>query len=310
MNISVQRDVRGELPRTMWVIDYPLLERIYYALVAGFDVYGTLGHQLAVRLYMDTLRVEGETYFLNFMPADRRAKMIQSWYTGVKPADIHTVSSQMPTAVKYATADPKREFIEHIVEKEIPTTADIAFDRVNYLSADEKYPSLPKQYNTLDDALQGFRAITAPGSAILTHFNNHSANLAYVRIRRDKGDDLVLSIVVNRWHNNVTYLFGENNVLDASKDRADILPGFIGSYPNYFFNVHVDDLPDFLHLLSSKKIEDKDIERFISYGINRSNPRFWQEYDWFQQRFYKEQPTQAGRFDLNRYYPTATVSTH
>lgn len=95
------------------------------------------------------------------------------------------------------------------------------------------------------------------------------------------------------------------NVLDAAKDRADILPGFIGSYPNYFFDVHVSDLPDFLHLLSSKTIEEKDIERFLGYGINRANPGFWEEYDWFQQRFYDDQPVQAGRFDLNRYYPTA-----
>ena len=58
----------------MWVIDYPLLERIYYALVAGFDVFGTMGHQLAVRLYMDTMRVEGETYFLDFLPLEMRRK--------------------------------------------------------------------------------------------------------------------------------------------------------------------------------------------------------------------------------------------
>ncbi|MEA2115546.1 MAG: fatty acid cis/trans isomerase [Thermodesulfobacteriota bacterium] len=302
---SVQRGVRGELPSTMWVIDYPLLERIYYALVAGFDVYGTLGHQLAIRLYMDTLRVEGETYFLNFMPEDKRREMIDSWYLGVKNKDIHTVPTLMPSDIEFTTNDPKREFIEHIVEKEIPVTADIKFDQVNYLPAGKQYPGVPKQYNTLDDVLQGFRAISAPGSALLSHFNNHSANLAYVRIRRDKGDDLVLSIVVNRWHANVTYLFGEKNVLDAAKDRADILPGFIGSYPNYFFNVHVSDLPDFLHLLSSKKIEEKDIERFLGYGINRANPGFWEEYDWFQQRFFHDQPIQAGRFDLNRYYPTA-----
>jgi len=302
---SVQRGVRGELPHTMWVIDYPLFERIYYALVAGFDVYGTLGHQLAVRLYMDTLRVEGETYFLNFMPEERRREMIESWYTGVKPADIHTVPSRMPTAVNYTSTDPKREFIEHIVEKEMPIEADISFDQVNYRRAGEQYPTVPEQYNSLDDVLQGFRAISAPGSAILSHFKDRSANLAYVRIRRDRGEDLVLSIVVNRWHNNVTYLFGEQNELDPAKDRADILPGFIGSYPNYFFNVHVNDLADFLQLLSSKKIEQKDIDRFIGYGINRADPQFWQEYDWFQQRFYKEQPIEAGRFDLNRYYPTA-----
>ena len=46
-----------------------MLERVYYALVAGFDVYGTAGHQLALRLYMDQLRVEGESYFLDFLPA-------------------------------------------------------------------------------------------------------------------------------------------------------------------------------------------------------------------------------------------------
>jgi hypothetical protein len=302
---SVQRGVRGELPKTMWVIDYPLLERIYYALVAGFDVYGTLGHQLAVRLYMDTLRVEGETYFLDFMPEDKREQMIETWYTGVKPKDIHTIGTLMPTGVHFTSDDPKREFIEHIVEKEIPAQANLAFDRVNYLGAGKEYPAIPKEYNNLDDALQGFRAITAPGSAILTHFNSHSANLAYVRIRRDDKEDLVLSIVVNRWHDNVTYLFGEKNVLDPARDRADILPGFIGSYPNYFFDVHITDLPDFLQLLSSKKIEDKDIKRFVGYGINRANPQFWEEYDWFQQRFYKEQPIQAVRFDLNRYYPSA-----
>ncbi len=302
---SVQRGVRGELPGTMWVIDYPLLERIYYALVAGFDVYGTLGHQLAVRLYMDTLRVEGETYFLNFMPKDKRQTMIESWYTGVKPDDIHTIPTLMPTAITYSTENPKREFIEHIVEQEIPTQAEIAFDRVNYLRADKEYPSVPDTYANLDDALQGFRAITAPGSALISHFSNNSANLAYVRIRRDNKKDLVLSIVVNRWHDNVTYMFGEKNALDPTKDRADILPGFIGSYPNYFFDVDVKDLPDFLQLLSSKRIEDQDIERFLSYGINRSNPQFWEEYDWFQQRFYEDEPIQAGRFDLNRYYPTA-----
>lgn len=56
------------MPKTLWVIDYPLFERIYYALVAGFDVYGNGGHQLAVRLYMDGLRIEGESYFLDFLP--------------------------------------------------------------------------------------------------------------------------------------------------------------------------------------------------------------------------------------------------
>ena len=66
----------GELPKTMWVLDYPLLERIYYALVAGFDIYGTTGHQLAVRHYMDGLRVEAESNFLNFLPPEKRQEIM------------------------------------------------------------------------------------------------------------------------------------------------------------------------------------------------------------------------------------------
>jgi hypothetical protein len=231
--------------------------------------------------------------------------IMRSWYIGVKPEDIHTVPTIMPSGITFTGDDPKREFIEHVVHSEIPREYNIAFDPINYLEQGESYPPVPTEYENAQDVLQGFRAIAAPGSAMLAHFNGQSANLAYVRVRRENKKDVLLSIVVNRWHDNVTYMFGEKNVLDASRDRADVLPRFIGSYPNYFFNVAMRDLPDFIQLLSSKEIAEEDIKRFISYGVNRGNPKFWEEYDWFQQRFNEDQPVQAGRFDLNRYYPTA-----
>ena len=42
---SVHKGAFGDIPK-LWVIDYPLLERIYYSLVAGFDVFGNTAHQL------------------------------------------------------------------------------------------------------------------------------------------------------------------------------------------------------------------------------------------------------------------------
>src|SRR5690606_34137187 len=36
---SVLPGLVGEVPKTAWLIDYPMFERIYYLLVAGFDVY-------------------------------------------------------------------------------------------------------------------------------------------------------------------------------------------------------------------------------------------------------------------------------
>jgi hypothetical protein len=69
---SVVKGLVGEPPETAWVIGYPLFERIYYLLVAGYDPYGNIGHQLNSRLYMDFLRMEGESNFLTFLPKATR----------------------------------------------------------------------------------------------------------------------------------------------------------------------------------------------------------------------------------------------
>jgi hypothetical protein len=79
---SVHKGVLGGLPRTLWVIDYSQFERIYYALVAGFDVFGNVSHQVNVRRYMDYLRMEGELNFVEFLPRDTRVATLESWYLG------------------------------------------------------------------------------------------------------------------------------------------------------------------------------------------------------------------------------------
>ncbi|MCI5158343.1 MAG: peptidylprolyl isomerase [Candidatus Electrothrix sp. AUS1_2] len=307
---SVHRGVLGSLPRTLWVIDYPLLERIYYSLVAGFDVYGTLGHQTAVRLYMDKLRREGELGFLNFMPAEKREEMRRSWYIGAEDTVIDATAPFLPAAISFTSDDPKREFIEHIVTKEIPTSAGIGFDPINYRKDEGNSNRLPAHLETDSEVLQGFRSVTGPNSALLSYFNSYNANLAFVRIERENKKDACFTLVVNRWHDNVSYyaMILEKRVLDTSKDSMDILPGFVGSYPNYFFKIHEKDLPDFLSLLSAKEqLGEEEVNRFVGYGINRADPEFWQAYDWFQQRFFEEQPVEAGLFDLNRYYPLARI---
>jgi len=299
---SVHKGVLGELPKTLWVIDYPLLERIYYALVAGFDVYGTVGHQLSVRLYMDALRVESESYFLDFLPQEQRIPLMQSWYEGVDLEKINYFPTDMPAKIDFTTKNPKREFVEYIVNKHIEPSTKIAFDLINYFPGGVEHPPLPDKYETHEDFLQGFRAVAKPGTAFFSLVNDYNTNLAYVRIRLENGEETVVSIVINRWHNNVAYLFGEGGALDPSRDRADFIKGFIGSYPNYFFDVHQSELPDFFDLLMTIKNTPEDLERFKKYGINRANSDFWEKYDWFQERFNKDQPVTSGLFDLNRYY--------
>jgi hypothetical protein len=299
---SVHKGVLGNLPKTIWVVDYPLLERVYYALVAGFDVYGTAGHQLALRLYMDELRVEGESYFLDYLPASKRQEVMQSWYEGIDLKKIDYYSSTLPTKISFVTDEPKREFIEYMVNQHILPATNIAFDAVNYERGDIAYPDLPDQYETKNEYLKAFRAISKPGAPFFLLMNDYNIKVAYMRIRLKNGKDLAISIVINQWHSNVTHLYGEKAQLDVSKDSADFIHGLIGSYPNYFFDVREEDLPDFFDLLAHFDKSPKAFERLAKYGVNRAEDRLWDTYDWFQKRFYEDEPVNSGLFDLNRYY--------
>ncbi|MCP3888967.1 MAG: peptidylprolyl isomerase [Desulfobulbaceae bacterium] len=298
---SVHKGVLGNLPQTVWVVDYPLLERIYYSLVAGFDVYGTAGHQLATRLYMDALRVEGESYFLDFMPLASRKQLMESWYTGINLEKIHYSPAPIPAGTQFATDEPNREFIEDIVNNHIKVE-DIGFEK-NYLPAGVPYPKLPEKYLTIEDFLTGFIATSAPGISFFRHVASHNANVAWIRIKNvPSHGDVVISAVIDRWHDNVKFLFREAQYLDSTKDRVDFVEGFVGSYPNYFFVVDYEDLPDFLKLLDTYTASDADQKWLDKYGVNRAQPDFWEIYDWFQNAFYESDPTSSGLVDLNRYY--------
>ncbi len=306
---SVHKGALGDLPKTLWVIDYPLFERIYYALVAGFDVFGNVGHQTNVRRYMDRLRVEGESYFLDFMPKSERKKLFGAWNKNLSRLvedKLYYKPSSMTTAVHYASGDPKREFTESVIRNHLLNNTGIGFDPINYFQADEKRPELPVRYESEADYIQAFRAVSVPGTAFIRTANGKQSNLAYVRVRMPEGrEDVVFSIVINRWHDNVAFMFDEASRLNPAKDDADFIFDFVGSYPNILIDLKLEDAPAFFELIQHYKDTPEYRRRFFTFAVNRGDPRFWEAYDWFQQRFEQMHPFEAGLFDLNRYYRVA-----
>lgn len=304
---SVHRGVLGNLPRTLWVIDYPQFERIYYALVAGFDVFGNVSHQVNVRRYMDYLRAEGELNFVHFLPVDARLPTLQSWYVGdgaFEDSKAEELLVERPSRIRYETDDPKRELVERVVREHLLPSTGIDFDLVNYQS-DGEPPILPDRFDSHEDVLDGFRALTAPGTGFIRHVTDSNVNLAYLRIRGYQGADRFVSVVINRWHDNVNSLFLESLRLDPAKDTIDFLPGQIGSYPNSFLDVSAEDMPEFFDVLYNFDGSDEYVRKFQKFNVNRSDPRFWEVYDWFQARAFEDDPVEAGLFDLNRYYHQA-----
>lgn len=304
---SVHKGALGDLPRTLWVIDYPQLERIYYSLVAGFDVYGNLSHQANVRRYMDYLRIEGELNFLNFMPLNRRIGIMQSWYLGTQAfehVDPKIIAHMRKTSVQYQTDDPKREFVERVVETHLLSSTNIAFDDLNYRKNGIEVP-MPKTFETNEDIRNGIRALTAPGTGFIEHVTGSSVNLLYVRVRNYEGADRYFSIVINRWHDNVNSMFGEGERLDSSKDTMDFLGESIGAYPNYFLEVDGTEVPEFFDMLQNFDGSQEYVAKFRKFGVNRANDDFWTSYDRFQAELDRSDPLHTGLYDLNRYYPLA-----
>jgi hypothetical protein len=110
---SVVQGLIGE-PQTVLVFGYPLFERIHYLLVSGFDVYGNTGHQLATRMYMDFLRMEGELNFLAFLPRAARDKVHDFWYRDADPSHVEHLRNvaayyNQETGIRFSSRDPLTE---------------------------------------------------------------------------------------------------------------------------------------------------------------------------------------------------------
>ncbi|NPA65701.1 MAG: peptidylprolyl isomerase, partial [Epsilonproteobacteria bacterium] len=297
---SVHRGVLGALPKTAWVMDYPQFERLYYTLVAGYDVFGNVAHQTNIRRYMDFLRMEGEINFVSFLPPSVRYSTLQSWYIGddafKKNIDNILVRD---TKVKYKTKHYKKEFIEKVITKRIQPKTAIDFDKLNYNTLHVK---MPKEFQTQEDVDKGISALDKKHIAFIQYMNDFGTNNALMRIKLHDGSYIVRSIVVNRWHNNVNSLFLEKYQLDPKKDTIDIVKGSIGSYPNMFVSVDIKDLKEFFDLIENFDGSDVMQEQMKRFLLSRDDKEFWKTYDWFQAWFDKSEPIKSGLYDLNRYY--------
>jgi hypothetical protein len=303
---SVSFGLQGDYPETAWVIDYPLLERIHYLLVAGFNVYGNVGHQLNTRLYMDFLRMEGEDYFLAFLPVSDRKAIRDSWYVGIRTdleRYLHAPSKWLETevVVGYQTDNPQTELFQHI-EHRLGAMAGPG-DYLNRCQSQPcRFPETDEARHQADIAMARVAGIKG---AILEVF----PDLAFVRVRT--GDetkrDLAYTLIHNKAYKNISSMFADEadrayeDRRDLEQDTLSVVKGLHGSYPNFFFDIELSQINEFADRYAAIR-NRKDYERFVGlFGVRRTRSDFWETADWFQDYYAAQQPVLSGLFDLNRY---------
>ncbi len=295
---SVTFGHQGDFPETAWVIDYPLLERIHYLLVAGFDVYGNVGHQLNTRLYMDFLRMEGEDYFLAMLPQSKRKEVRDSWYVGVhanveKHFEEPVGWLEIQSGLNANPENPVESALTIIGDYLGPkiTGGPDPINRCDDNCFDNSSPTLQK----INKALRQVASIKG------NHLKIFPDN-SFLRIRMPDGEpDLAYSIILNKGYTNLNSMLESEDKRDTSEDTLTIVPGLEGSYPNFFYSVDIENIDQFTE--EALLIRNRDgYERFVAkYGIRRTNQEFWAMSDWFHAAAKKQDPIESGIYDLNRY---------
>ena len=297
---SVAYGLVGGYPETTWVIDYPLFERIHYLLVAGFNVYGNVFHQLTTRLYMDFLRMEGEDQFLVFLPVEKRRALHDAWYKGIRSdmkryLDAPTAWLQVESVTGFSSPDPQRE-LYHYIERRLDGAA--VRGKVLNRCGNGRCRQLEEDMANVAGAMS--RLEQMHGTAL-----HAFPDVAFVQVLVDApGRGQAFSLVRNKAYRSVTFLFEDERQRDRDDVRNDslsVLHWLEGSYPNFFFRVKLSEVGDFARQCAAIRTED-DYEAFVErYGVRRTSPLFWQTADWFHDQSAREKPVRSGLFDLSRY---------
>lgn len=282
---TVVQGLVGTPPKTAWVIDYPVLERIHYLLVAGFDVYGNLGHQLTTRLYMDFLRMEGEFNFLLFLPRRDVEQEWDIWYDGAS-SDVRNYVKDSRDLLRFETSiaytdGPRKQQLYNMLRKKLkPVLSD-----AHSLQHRDVPPVHRRSLERLGD-IAGRPAALLPQIVFLTVHGKDGACL--------------YSVLHNNAHSNISSLLSEETNRRPDQDDLTVVRGALGAYPSAFWTVEENELPRLVDRVAALQSEEDYAALMREFGVRRTDHRFWAQSDMVHALYQKSSPVTYGLLDYNR----------
>ncbi len=280
---TVVQGLVGEQPQTAWLIDYPILERIHYLLVAGFDVYGTASHQAMTRMYMDFLRMESEMNFAAFLPETQRRAEVENWYRNAEDSvkeylNAYFEHEVLPAPYDYKTTQYKQELFTALKQR-VAKVANHSYD----LDRSGLPPASIAELDKLN-RVYGVPASIMPQSVII----------------KVQGYGL-LTLLNNSAYTNISSMFGEAERRLVPEDNLTIANGVLTAHPNVFLQVAPARIPELVQSIASLQNET-DYSRLLDrFGVRRTDTRFWSASDQVLKDYRNSEPITAGVLDYNRY---------
>ncbi|MEQ8516762.1 MAG: fatty acid cis/trans isomerase [Chromatocurvus sp.] len=296
---SVIAGWQGELPVTTWLMDYPLLERTYYELVVGFNVFGSVSHQAQTRLYFDLIRNEAETNFLRLLPPGSRQQRYDSWYqySGRLKTLIsyHELDTTTPTQVTVGGEDSYAGVLDKLRARSPALTG--GHDEINRPATDSLPAGLDDAQREMRRALQ--RLAARPASEL--DAVRWMPDVTFLRVDYADGRREPFTLLRNRRHSNVAFMLGESLRYQEDRDSLSILPALVGSYPNLMLRVDANEVRAFVQAVVAIDDEAAMHTMVERWGLRRMDPELWPVFHSFSDLLRQRAPVEAGIYDLNRY---------
>ncbi len=307
----VLRGLRGNTPRTAWVIDYQIFESIYYNLTAGYNVFGPLLHQVNSRLYMEMSRLAAEDLFLTHLPESIRAKERASWNRPTPDKTESLAKTIVDTFLGDVRAKLKYEYpysgqgIESASIQHHDPNPKKAFlgtlfkERFSRLQAGSTGDYIKNDFGIFRDHHRD--------TGLLSRIPKLPADVArYLPetiLLRIKETDQIYTLIHNKEHFNVSMMFLEDDRRDPKSDDVDLIRGVATSYANAFIVLEPTQVSNFVRDLESASTPARMEEFLKKYVLARTNREFWAEYEWFSRKTVNRETNESGWLDLNRYLP-------
>ncbi|HMS26119.1 MAG TPA: fatty acid cis/trans isomerase [Burkholderiaceae bacterium] len=291
---TVEQGLLGDTPKTAWVLGYPSLERIFYLLVAGFDVYGNTAHQLQTRLAMDFLRMEGEANFLMLLPQRERLRLRDEWYLGASDevkgrvlGGVYRFDAE--SGIQFPQgSDPQQHLYTLLQQRLAPV-----LNKRHVINTRNEPDSKVRQLLSQLAMARGAALQWLPEATILRIDTTQKA---------DGGHDArYYSLLRNVAHSNVSTLFSESATLIPNEYTLTVVPGIVGAYPNALLHANALQLPELVQMIADLKSNADYTKMANRFAIRRTNPDFWVSSDAMMTAYRRWDSQETGILDLSRF---------
>jgi len=231
--------------------------------------------------------MEGELNFLSFLPLKDRQPVLDFWYRGRKEQTdryFTDAADYFPreSGMQYRTSDHLGELYQAIAQRMAPVR-NPALDWKNTGLT----PAEVAQMRRLSQ-IHGIPASVMPEQSLLL-------------LRRPGDRPQIVSLVRNSAHTNVAEMFDEAERRRPKEDTLLALDSVIGAYPNAFFAVDPEKLPDFVDAVGRLSDEAGLVRLTERFGVRRTDPRFWPTSDALHAEWRRTAPKEAAVLDYSRF---------